>query len=292
MRAQILFIMCVLVQLMIEKAKCLLVLNSKTKVVNLAYDLVEDETIQWPTALPFDLTVSFKGYNDAGVYLEANDFCMSEHGGTHMDSPVHYGKGKMTTHEIPIDQLIGEAVLVDVSKKVGNNADYQASLEDFKTWERQHGQIPTQSILLLYTGWSRYYPDKKTYLGTETKNTSMLHFPGLHPAATKWLVDKRRIKAFGLDTASLDYGQSRFSETHRILFEQNIPGLENLANLDKLPPRGFFIIGLPLRIRGGSGAPMGIVALLDESVNSESNSHETRKEILLAALLVVVINVH
>lgn len=236
--------------------------------VNLAYDFVEGETIYWPTASPFNITVFFKGYNDLGFYYEANDFCAAEHGGTHIDSPIHFAKGKMAVHEIAIDQIIGEAIVVDVSDKTKNNADYQVTVDDLKAWENQYGRIPDDTILLINTGWAKFYPDRKTYLGTDTKDVSLLHFPGMHPDTARWLVKNRKIKAFGLDTASLDYGQSKLFETHQILFEKNIPGLENLANLDKLPPRGFTVVGLPMKIRGGSGAPLGIIAVLENTAGA------------------------
>lgn len=239
--------------------------SPSTKIVNLAYDFVEGETIYWPTASPFNITVFFKGYSDLGFYYEANDFCAAEHGGTHIDSPIHFAKGKMAVHEIAIDQIIGEGIVVDVSSKTINNADYQVTVDDLKLWEKLNGRIPDDSILLINTGWAKFYPDRKTYLGTDTKDVSLLHFPGMHPDTASWLVKNRKIKVFGLDTASLDYGQSKLFESHQILFQKNIPGLENLANLDKLPPRGFTVIGLPMKIRGGSGAPLGIIAVLDSS---------------------------
>jgi kynurenine formamidase len=118
----------------------------------------------------------------------------------------------------------------------------------------------------LRSGWGRYYPDKSKYLGTERQGEAAvreLHFPGLAPAAADWLVNNRKISAIGLDTASIDRGQSQFFECHRILFKAGILVLENVANMDQLPPKGFELIALPMKIEGGSGAPVRIVALLD-----------------------------
>src|SRR4029453_10409340 len=121
------------------------------------------------------------------------------------------------------------------------------------------------SIILLKTGYGKLYPDRKKYLGTDERGAeavAKLHFPGLDPAAAKWLAQNRSIKAIGLDTASIDRGQSTLFESHRTLFENNIPAFENVANLEQLPVKGFSVIALPMKIKGGSGGPLRIVAML------------------------------
>ncbi|PYR12982.1 MAG: cyclase, partial [Acidobacteria bacterium] len=115
------------------------------------------------------------------------------------------------------------------------------------------------------TGYSKYWPDAVKYLGTAERGEGAvpkLHFPGLHPDAAKWLAEARRIKAVGIDTASIDYGQSTMYETHRILYERDIPAFENMTNLDRLPARGALIVALPMKIKGGSGAPLRAIAIL------------------------------
>jgi kynurenine formamidase len=147
-----------------------------------------------------------------------------------------------------------------------NNFDYQVTTKDFVDWEKKHGRIPAGSILLLRTGFGRFYPDRTKYLGTEDRGAeavTKLHFPGLHPDAARWLTANRSIKAIGLDTASIDYGQSTLFESHRVLFDKNIPAFENVANLERLPPKGFAVIALPMKIKGGSGGPLRIVAILN-----------------------------
>ena len=102
-------------------------------------------------------------------------------------------------------------------------------------------------------------------MGTDERGpaaVAKLHFPGLHPDAARWLVANRQINAIGLDTPSIDYGQSTLFESHRILFEKNIPAFENVANLDQLPVKGFTVIALPMKIKGGSGGPVRIIAML------------------------------
>jgi len=233
-------------------------------------DLTHDfsaETLYWPTATSFVLEEEFHGPTAQGYFYAANRFCASEHGGTHIDAPIHFAEGHKTVDQLPLDQLTGAAAVVDVSARALKDSDYRTTVADLQTWEARHGRIPKGAILLLNTGFARHWPDAKKYLGTDEKGTnavSKLHFPGLHPDAARWLVTERSIKAVGLDTASIDYGQSKLFETHRILFEKNIPAFENVAALDHLPPAGAYVVALPMKIKGGSGGPLRIVAWLPD----------------------------
>lgn len=222
-------------------------------------------TVYWPTAEPFKLETDFEGMTEGGYFYSAYRYSAAEHGGTHLDSPVHFAKGRHTVDQIPLQQLMGAAVLIDVTKQCAANPDYQVSVADFQEWERRNGRIPAGTIVFLRTGFGKHYPDRKKYLGTEERGAeavAKLHFPGLDPAAATWLTENRSIKAIGLDTPSIDYGQSKLFESHRILFEKNIPAFENVANLDQLPLKGFSVIALPMKIKGGSGGPLRIVAFL------------------------------
>ena len=226
-----------------------------------AYDA---STIFWPTADRFALTTVADGMTPGGFYYAANTFSTSEHGGTHLDAPLHFAAGKWASDEIPLDRLVGAAVVVDVSEAAGRDADYQIAPADFHAWERTHGRIPGGAILLLRTDFSKRWPDAAAYLGTAERGPAAvpkLHFPGLHPDAARWLTSERSIHAVGIDTASIDYGQSVAFESHRVLYERNIPGLENLTNLDQLPPTGSTVIALPMKIRKGSGGPLRAIAL-------------------------------
>jgi len=223
------------------------------------------DTIYWPTAGGFSLTTDFKGQTDGGYHYEANSFRAAEHGGTHLDAPVHFAAGRHTLDQVPLERLIGPAVVIDVSSRALKNPDYLVSVGDIQSWEAQHGQLPDGVIVLLRTGYDRYWPDRVKYMGTDERGpeaVAKLHFPGLDPAAAKWLVANRRINAIGLDTPSIDFGQSTLFESHRILFEQNIPAFENVANLGKLPARGAHVWALPMKIAGGSGGPLRMVALV------------------------------
>lgn len=225
-----------------------------------AYD---DHTPYWPTAEGFDFDTVFAGITEGGYYYSAYQFSSAEHGGTHIDAPVHFAEGKQTVDEIPLDRLTGSAIVIDVRDSVTEYIDYQINTVDFKNWEIENGRIPDGSIVLVNTGFSQYWPDKKKYLGTEARGpaaVALLHFPGLHPDAAKWLIEQRSIKSIGLDTPSIDYGRSSDFMSHRILFQADIPAFENLAGLDRLPPVGAYIVALPMKIKGGSGGPLRIVA--------------------------------
>ncbi len=220
-------------------------------------------TVYWPTADGFELTVDAKGMNEKGYYYEANSFRSAEHGGTHLDAPIHFAAERQTVDEIPLDRLIGPGIVLDATEPCARDRDYQVTVSDFLAWESEHGTIPAGSIVLLNTGFAQYWPDRERYMGTAQRGpeaVALLHFPGLHPDAARWLVEERDVHAIGLDTPSIDFGQSTHFESHRILFDANIPAFENVANLDQLPKRGFLVIALPMKIRGGSGGPLRVVA--------------------------------
>ncbi len=228
----------------------------------------DGDTVFWPTAEGFRLEKDFDGETDKGYYYSANRFSMAEHGGTHIDAPIHFSMGRHTVDQIPLEQLMGAAIVVDVQKQCADNPDYQIAADDFLRWEKENSAIPKDAIVLLRTGYGARWPDRKSYTGTDERGVeavAKLHFPGLHREAARWLVENRSIKAIGLDTPSIDYGQSTLFESHRTLFERNIPAFENLANLDQLPLRGFVVVALPMKIRGGSGSPLRIVAILADA---------------------------
>jgi kynurenine formamidase len=190
---------------------------------------------------------------------------MAEHGGTHIDAPIHFSRGGQTLDQVPIERLVGAGVRIDVAAQCVSDRDYLVTIEDFEQWEVVHGRIPNRVILLLDTGFARYWPSRQQYLGTELRGPEgarALHFPGLHPAAAAWLVRERQVKAVGIDTASIDYGQSSKFESHIALLSQNVPVFENLGDLRDLPHRGFDVIALPMKIAGGTGGPLRVIAVL------------------------------
>jgi kynurenine formamidase len=184
--------------------------------------------------------------------------------GAHTSTPPSiFFKGRHTADEIPIEHLVGHGVVVDVSAKCANDRDYRVQVADFQAWEEEHGPLPHGAIVLLRTGWGERWGDREAYLGTVLTGPEAvpeLHFPGLHPDAARWLVTERETKAVGLDTPSIDYGQSELFESHVTVFEKNVAAFENVANLDRLPPKGFVVAALPMKIRGGTGGPLRVVA--------------------------------
>lgn len=226
--------------------------------IDLSYDFSE-KTIYWTEADSFKKETVAEGKTDKGYYYSAYKFSAPEHGGTHLDSPIHFAEGRQTVDEIPLNRLIAPAVKIDVSAKAVQNRDYLISVEDITTWESANGKIPDGNIVLFQTGYGKFWGDRTKYMGAEGDQK---HFPGLGAEAAKWLVQNRKINAVGIDTASIDNGQSVNFDAHVILMSENIPAFENVANLEKIPVKGFQVIALPMKIKGGSGAPLRIVALL------------------------------
>ena len=221
------------------------------------------DTIFWPTAEKFRLHKDAEGVTPAGYYYASNSFATSEHGGTHLDAPVHFAQGHQSVDEIPLQRFFGLAVVVDVRKQSEGNADYQVTVDDLMRAEAD-GTMTAEAIVLLRTGFSSRWPDAAKYLGTAERGAGAvpkLHFPGLHPDAAKWLVAKG-VRAVGIDTASIDYGQSTLFESHRILYAADLPAFENLTSLDRLPARGAFIVALPMKIADGTGAPLRAVGIV------------------------------
>jgi kynurenine formamidase len=237
------------------------------RIIDLTHDF-SNETVYWVTAREFKLDTVFAGNTDKGYYYTANNFASAEHGGTHIDAPIHFSKDRQSVDEIPLERLIGPAVLIDVASKALKDRDYLISTGDIQQWEEStNGKIPKGSIVLLRTGYSQFYPDREKYMGTNQRGeqaVKLLHFPGLSPEAAKWLVANRNINAIGIDTPSIDYGQSEYFQSHVALMSADIPAFENLTNLDKLPAKGFHVVALPMKIKGGSGAPLRIIALIQE----------------------------
>ena len=236
--------------------------HSAGRWVDLTY-AYSDETIYWPTADGFTLDEVAYGETEGGYFYSSYNVSTAEHGGTHLDAPIHFSRSGMSTEQIPLERLIGPAVVVDVSDHA--TPDYQVSVADLEVWESAHGPIPEGAILLIRTGWGERWPDRLRYLGTERTGEAAvaeLHFPGIHPDAARWIVEERAVAAVGIDTASIDFGQSSGFETHVIIYGENIPGFENVANLGALPETGAFVVALPMKIAGGSGGPVRIVSFV------------------------------
>ena len=233
-----------------------------SKVIDLTYNF-DASTIYWPTAKSFDWQKESWGISPGGYWYAAARYAASEHGGTHIDSPIHFGKDKATTDEIPLSRLIGPAAVIDISAACAQDSDYRLNVADITSWEKRYGPIPDGAIVLVHTGWGKFWPDKKRYLGSDAPgDTTHLHFPGISREAAEFLVTKRKINGVGIDTASMDYGPSKDFIAHQIINGANIYGLENVANLGQVPRSGATVIALPMKIKGGTGAPTRIIAIL------------------------------
>lgn len=240
---------------------------AKGRMIDLTYPF-DRSTIYWPTETGFDLIRGTAGMTDKGYFYVANRFAAAEHGGTHIDAPIHFFKDRQTVDQIALSRLIGEAVVIDVTESCAEDPDYQIHVGDLRRWETTHRRQLVDVIVLLRTGFGRHWGDRRRYLGTEKAGPEAvadLHFPGLAPAAARWLVEHRAIKSIGIDTPSIDYGQSRRFQSHVTLFEHNLPAFENVANVDRLPSAGATVIALPMKIGGGSGAPLRIIAILNNT---------------------------
>ena len=241
------------------------------------YDVVDlshaysDETLYWPTSpSTFDKSELAFGDTSGGWFYSAYSVCTPEHGGTHLDAPIHFDANGQTTDEIPLERLMGQAVVIDVSKQAARDRNYLLSAEDVLAFEDAQHQIKPGSIVLLRTGWSRFWPDAQAYLGDDTPgDASKLEFPSFGAEAARLLVEERQVAVLGVDTASTDYGRSTDFMVHRIAAASNVSNLENLTNLDRLPPTGSLVLALPMKIEGGSGGPVRVIALVPKASRPE-----------------------
>jgi kynurenine formamidase len=232
------------------------------KLVDMTYAF-SAETIHWPTAKPFQLEKVNEGRTAQGFWYSSYNYSASEHVGTHLDAPFHFAEGKWTTENIPLAQIIGPAVVIDVTRQAGADPDYRLSVADIQRWEKRYGRIPNRSIVLMHSGWGKYWSDPKRYLGSAAPgDVDNLHFPGMSKEAATFLVKGRRVKAVGVDTPSVDHGPSKDFIAHQTLGAANVPVFENVAALDRLPPKGATVFAIPMKIKGGSGAPLRIFAVL------------------------------
>jgi kynurenine formamidase len=234
---------------------------SATTIIDLSHPF-DSETIHWPTdPSGFELHSVHRGKTDKGFFYYANTFCAPEHSGTHLDAPMHFAEGRWTNSDIPIERFVGPAVVIDITAKAAVDPDYRLARNDVLEWEKAHGPVPDGAIVLLRTGWSARWPNRKAYMGDDTPgDASHLHFPSYGPDAAIYLVGARHVRMLGVDAASVDYGPAQDFPVHRILGAGNVMGLENLANLDKLPATGATLVALPMKIAKGSGAPTRVIA--------------------------------
>jgi len=230
----------------------------------------EESTVYWPTNVTFKHDTVFYGINDKGYFYSSFRYSAEEHGGTHFDAPLHFAQGGRSIEQIQVDEFTGPAIVVDVTAPSAQNRDYMVSTDDFIRWEKTYGKIPEHAIVLINTGFSKYWGDKEKYTGTlktGAEGVAELHFPGLGPEAAQWLMKERNIKAVGIDTPSIDFGQSKDFMTHRNLCSGNVTAYENIADPGQLPVTGSYVVAAPMKIKGGSGSPLRILAWIPDQTN-------------------------
>ncbi len=222
------------------------------------------QTLYWPSS-----PSAFKhgeldyGMTEGGYFYSAYTLGTPEHGGTHIDAPIHFSAGGQTVEALPLEKLIVPVFVIDVTAQAEADRDYLLQVQDIVDFEARYGTIPGGSGVLMRTRWDRYWPDARNYLGDDVpRRTTHLHFPGFSTAAAAFLVRERQVALIGIDTASIDHGPSQDFMAHRVVAAADVAALENLTGLQHLPPTGAWLFALPMKIEGGSGAPVRVVALL------------------------------
>lgn len=232
------------------------------KLIDMTYPFAAD-TLHWPTAKPFQLEKVHEGRTAQGYWYSSYNYGGSEHVGTHIDAPFHFAEGKWTAERIPLARTIGAAIVIDVRRQAEADRDYRLSAADIRRWEKRYGRVPTRAIVLMHSGWGKYWGDRKRYFGSaEPGDASNLHFPGFAKDAAEFLVKQRRVSAVGIDSPSIDHGPAKDFIVHQVFGAANVPIFENVAALDRLPAKGATVFAIPMKIKGGSGAPLRIFAVL------------------------------
>lgn len=232
--------------------------SGRLSIVDLTWTLDENNPY-WPAENyePFRLT-TIATIEKNGVLSKA--FYTPEHLGTHLDAPNHFEKNQPSVDEIQAGDLFARGAVIDVAAQSETDADYRLTLADIAAWEKTHGRIPDGAVLFLRTGWGRHWTNYARYKNQDA--TGKMHFPGYSEEAARFLVNERKVRGLGIDTLSIDYGLSKDFIVHHVVNGAGRYGLENVARLDQLPPRGFFVFVAPVKVRSGSGGPTRIMAVL------------------------------
>jgi kynurenine formamidase len=230
--------------------------SGKTRVLDLSY-AISDKLVPWPGDAKFfeakvNATIEKNGYF-------TRSFWMLEHYGTHLDAPAHFPPGKTTVDQIPVKQLFGPAVVIDVRAESAKDADYLLPIARIADWEQRHGRVPEGAIVLLRTGWTSRWPDVQKYRNQDA--AGKMHFPGFSTEAAKVLIE-RKVSGLGSDTLSIDYGASSDFPVHHLSLGAGLYHLENLSDLSELPETGAFLIVAPIKLEGGSGGAVRVFAIL------------------------------
>jgi kynurenine formamidase len=189
---------------------------------------------------PFEL-IPMATLNENGV--EANSWKIHEHLGTHTDAPNHFIENQKSLDQIELRDLIVPVVVIDIEEKASKNRDAELTVDDIKKFEKEYGEIPEHSCVMMYSGWEKHLKDS-LFVGLDAKQVK--HYPGFSNDAIKFLVDERKIAGIGVDVLSFDPGIDENYIGHKTLFEAGKWGVECVANLNKIPKTGAtVIIGAP-----------------------------------------------
>ncbi len=250
----------------VQSPKLEALFNGEMEIFDLTYPL-NATSPYWPAEnyVPFSLHTIATLKKD-GVLSKS--FTSPEHLGTHIDAPNHFEPNQPSVDQIPPKQLFAPGVVIDVAPQAEIDADYRITKADIDTWEKQHGPIPKGAVVLANTGWGRFWTNFDRYKNQDIRGG--LHFPGFSAEAAKFLVKERNIKGIGIDTLSIDYGPSKDFIVHHIINGAGKYGLENVAHLDKLPPRGFYLVIAPIKIETGSGGPTRLFAVVPPKASAEN----------------------
>ena len=183
-----------------------------------------------------------------------------EHSGTHLDAPMHFSDTGTTVERIAADTLVVPLAVIDVAAKAARNPDYLLSRADLAAWERRHGRLPANCCVAMHSGWGRRAADAAKFTGKDAGG--VFHFPGFNGEAADWLLRQRQVAGIAVDTMSLDHGPSKDFTTHRLWLPAGRWGLENVANLDKVPAVGATLVVGLAKVKDATGAPARLIALV------------------------------
>ncbi len=227
-----------------------------SRIVDLSHAITTDMPI-WPGD-PTPTIEPVATVEEEGYFL--NKLCIGEHSGTHVGAPAHFHSGGATIDQVPVELLVLPAVVIDIRGKAEEDPDYRLTVEDILSWEKEHGRIPEGSMVILFTGWQSRWNDPKAFFNADEQGT--FHWPGFSAEATRFLVEERKVAGLGTDTHGIDPGNDETFAPNTILLGAGGIHLENLTNLDQLPPTGAVLVIGALKIKGGSGSPARVLAFV------------------------------
>jgi kynurenine formamidase len=225
-----------------------------------AEDLTHEIWEQFPTYFGGQQLFIDQKFTHAKDTFNLNEWRISEHTGTHIDAPLHFTADGKSVAELPVEDLIAPLVVIDIRAKAAENPDAQVTPDDIKAWTSANGDLPQGAVVALLSGWGDHVATEKfRNVGDDGKT---MHFPGFHVETAQLLIEQPSIKAIAVDTLSLDHGPSPDFIVHNTWLPSGRYGIEGIANLDKVPVKGAtIVVGAP-KIKGATGGPARIFALV------------------------------